>query len=52
MRKPSKRDAIPQHFRNVADAADFWDTHDLADYGDATKEVSFEVDIRGRVFAL
>jgi hypothetical protein len=50
MRKPSKRDAIPQHFRNVADAADFWDTHDLADYWDTTKEVSFDVDIRGRVF--
>jgi hypothetical protein len=50
MRKPSKRDAIPQHFGNVAEAADFWDTHDLADYWDATKEVSFEVDIRRRVF--
>jgi hypothetical protein len=26
--------------------AEFWDTHDLAEYGDQTKRVEFEVDIQ------
>jgi len=43
-------DAIPQHFQGVAEAAEFWDTHDLGDYWDQTREASFDVDIRRRVF--
>jgi hypothetical protein len=51
MRKSSKkREPIPQHFKSVAEAAEFWDTHDLADYWDATREVKLEVDLRRRVF--
>ena len=41
---------IPRHFQNVAEAADFWDGHDLTDYWDLTREVAFEVDIQRRVF--
>jgi hypothetical protein len=51
MRKNSKkRDPIPSHFQSVSEAAEFWDTHDLTDYWDHTREVSFEVDIQRRVF--
>ena len=45
-----ERDAIPQHFQDVAEAAQFWDTHDLGDYWDQTREASFDVDIQRRVF--
>jgi hypothetical protein len=45
-----KRDPIPKHFKNLEAAADFWETHDLADYWDVTQEAHFEVDIQRRVF--
>ncbi len=41
---------IPRHFQNVAEAADFWDDHDLTDYWDLTREADFDVDIQRRVF--
>lgn len=41
---------IPKHFKNIEEAAEFWDTHDLADYWNMTKEVHFETDIQRRVF--
>ncbi len=51
MRKNSKkRDPIPQHFESVAEAGEFWDSHDLADYWDLTQEASFEVDLQRRLF--
>jgi hypothetical protein len=42
----SKRDPIPESFRSIEEAADFWDTHDLGDYWDQTKEVDFKVNIK------
>jgi len=45
-----ERDSIPRHFESTAEAAEFWDNHDLADYWDLTREASFEVDIQRRVF--
>ena len=45
-----KRDPIPQHFKSLEDAAEFWDSHDLADYWGLTREAHFEVDIQRRVF--
>jgi len=51
MRKTDKRrDPIPRHFKSVAEAAEFWDNHDLTDYWDLTREASVEVDIRRRTF--
>ncbi|MSP37745.1 MAG: hypothetical protein EXR70_04570 [Deltaproteobacteria bacterium] len=44
------RDSIPKHFKNVATASAFWDSHDLTDYLDQTREVKADVDIRRRVF--
>ena len=49
-RSRKKREPIPQHFQSVAEAAEFWDSHDLSDYWDLTREASFEVDIQRRVF--
>jgi CopG antitoxin of type II toxin-antitoxin system len=43
-----QRDPIPQHFTSIAEAAEFWDSHDLTDYWDLTQEASFEVDIQRR----
>ena len=50
MASKKKRDPIPKHFKSVEEAAEFWDSHDLADYWDVTREEHFEVDIQRRVF--
>jgi hypothetical protein len=42
----SIRDPIPDQFSTIEEAAEFWDTHDLADYWDVTEEVDFEVHLR------
>jgi len=39
------REPIPAHFAGAEQAAEFWDTHDLADYWDQTREARFAVDI-------
>ena len=49
-RSKERRDPIPEHFKSIEEAAEFWDSHDLGDYWDLTKEAEFEVDIRRRVF--
>ena len=36
-------DPIPDEFTSVEEAAEFWDTHSLADYWDQTQEVEIEV---------
>ena len=50
MANSKKRDPIPKHFKSVQEAGDFWDSHDLADYWDLTREAHFDVDIQQRVF--
>ena len=42
------REPIPEHFATPEEAAEFWDTHDLADYWDLTEEVDFEVNLQRR----
>jgi predicted HicB family RNase H-like nuclease len=49
-RNKKQRDAIPKHFKSVAEASAFWDNHDLTDYLDQTRELRGEVDTRRRVF--
>jgi hypothetical protein len=49
-RSSKKHDPIPQHFKSIEEAAEFWDSHDLADYWDVTSEAHFDVDIQRRVF--
>ncbi len=45
-----KHEPIPQHFQNLTEAADFWDSHDVTEYWELTREASFEVDIQRHVF--
>jgi hypothetical protein len=42
----SQRDPIPEHFADLEAAAEFWDSHDLADYEDLTAEVQFTIDLQ------
>jgi hypothetical protein len=43
MANRKNRDPIPKHFKSIKEAAEFWDTHDLGDYWDLTREVEFEL---------
>jgi hypothetical protein len=44
------RDPIPEEFRDIEAAAQFWDTHSLADYWDQTEETRFDVSLQRSVF--
>lgn len=49
-RKSSKKARVlPQRFKSIEEAAEFWDTHDLTDYWHLTREAKFKVDIQRRV---
>ncbi len=45
-RNVKKRDPIPDTFASIEEAAEFWDTHDLADYEDVWKEVDVRIDLK------
>ena len=42
----AQRDPIPEEFLSLEEAAEFWDTHSLADYEDVQQEVIFDVDVK------
>ena len=44
------RDPLPEHFRSLEEAAEFWDTHDSADYEEYMRDVEFDVDIKRRTY--
>ena len=44
-----ERDLIPENFASIEEAAEFWETHSLADYWDVTKEVHFDVNLKPRI---
>lgn len=47
----SKRKApLPKHFADIAEAAEFWDSHDLSDYADKTSEAHFDVALKRRKY--
>ncbi len=48
MAESKVQDQIPEQFATIEEAAEFWDTHDLADYWDLTEEVEFEVNLQRR----
>jgi hypothetical protein len=48
MAENKARDQIPEQFATIEEAAEFWDSHDLADYWDLTEEVEFEVNLQRR----
>jgi hypothetical protein len=41
-----KRDPLPEEFNSIEEAADFWDTHSLADYKDQQQDIDFEVELK------
>ncbi|MBI3536941.1 MAG: hypothetical protein HY070_05220 [Chloroflexi bacterium] len=43
-----KRDPIPNEFSGIAQAAEFWETHDLTDYEDVWRNVNFKVNLKTR----
>jgi len=50
-KKTKQRDPIPDNFPSIEAAADFWDTHSLADYEDLTEEVTdVKIDLVRRHF--
>lgn len=49
-KQKKKRDPLPESFDSLAEAAEFWDTHDSADYEDVMSDVDFEVDIKRHIF--
>jgi hypothetical protein len=51
--KKKTRDPIPEHFESLEAAADFWDTHSLADYLDEFREVkNVRIELSSRRFRL
>jgi len=49
-KQTKKRDPLPESFNSLAEAAEFWDTHDSADYEDIMEDVDFEVDIKRHIY--
>ncbi len=42
MQKSKKKtEPIPDEFKTIKEASDFWDAHDITDYWNNTKEVEF-----------
>lgn len=48
MAESKVRDQIPEQFATLEEAAEFWDSHDLADYWDLTEEAEFDVNLHRR----
>jgi hypothetical protein len=44
-RSSKKRDSIPEHFKSIEEAAESWESHDLADYWDVTSEAHYRLHI-------
>ncbi|MDT5061907.1 MAG: hypothetical protein QOH63_2366 [Acidobacteriota bacterium] len=40
------RDPLPEHFDSLEEAAEFWDTHDSADYEEYMQDVECDVEIK------
>ena len=49
-RTPKQRDPLPEHFRSLEEAAEFWETHDSTDYEEYMTDVECEFDIKRRTY--
>ena len=45
-------DTLPDDFESEESAAEFWDTHSVADYEEMLEPAALEVDIKRRHFAI
>ena len=50
MKKDKHVDPIPREFHSLEEAAEFWDTHDTADYPEAFRDVAVEARLKRRHF--
>ena len=48
--KKNKRDPIPESFASAEEAGEFWDTHDLGEYLDQTKDADVNFNLKRRHF--
>ncbi|HEX9919817.1 MAG TPA: CopG family antitoxin [Pyrinomonadaceae bacterium] len=48
----SKRDPLPERFDTIEEAADFWDTHDSADYEEYMRDVECQVNVKQRTYLI
>ncbi|MEK6591391.1 MAG: CopG family antitoxin [Nitrospinota bacterium] len=47
MQKSKKKiESIPDKFRTIMEASDFWDTHDASDYWNKTRKAEFKVSLK------
>ncbi|MEK6284160.1 MAG: CopG family antitoxin [Acidobacteriota bacterium] len=51
-RVKKQRDPLPEQFNSLDDAVEFWDTHSIADYEEAWKDVQCEIDIKRRTYQI
>ncbi|MCZ7358213.1 MAG: CopG family antitoxin [Candidatus Methanoperedens sp.] len=49
---PKKVKKIPEEFKTYEEAAEFWDTHNSADYLDEFEDVEIKVDIQKRHYLI
>jgi hypothetical protein len=47
-----KRDPLPERFNTTNEAAEFWDTHDSADYEEYMRDVECQVNIKRRTYMI
>jgi len=40
------KEPLPDNFNSVAEAAEFWDSHSLADYEEYQKDIDIEVELK------
>jgi CopG antitoxin of type II toxin-antitoxin system len=52
MRKRKQIDPIPEEFASHEEAAEFWDTHDTADYPEAFRTVEVVSELRRRHYEI
>jgi hypothetical protein len=53
MRNTDKHiDPLPDEFRSLEEAAQFWDTHSITDYEESLEPVDLEADIKRRHFEI
>ena len=45
-------ESLPEKFGSVREAADFWDTHDTAEFPDAFSDVEIDVQLQGSLFEI
>lgn len=46
------REPLPEHFGSIEEAAEFWDTHDSADYEESMQDVECEIDLKRRHYLI